>query len=165
MGADPSEYPPIVGSILDWIDQDNDPHVQGTETDYYQSLDTPYEAKNGPIDDLSELLLVRGITQDMYWGSASTNHVAAAFQQRTSRFGSPLAPPSYAFGLVDVFTPISDGKVKLHTLFLKPRSSLGVKESALPMTGITLTRGERRRINSMSISLNLSVKMSFVRIR
>jgi len=115
MGADPSEYPPVVGSILDWIDQDNDPHVQGNETDYYQSLDTPYDAKNGPIDDLSELLLIRGITQDMYWGSASTNHVAAAFQQRTSRFGSPLAPPSYAFGLVDVFTPLSNGKVNINT--------------------------------------------------
>lgn len=41
------------------------------------------------------------------------------------------------------------------TLFLKPRSSLGVKESALPMTGMTLTRGDRRRISSMSISRSL----------
>ena len=41
------------------------------------------------------------------------------------------------------------------TLFLKPRSSPGVRESALPMTGITLTRGERRRISSISISLRL----------
>lgn len=41
------------------------------------------------------------------------------------------------------------------TLFLKPLSSLGVKESALPITGMTLTRGERRRINSMSISRKL----------
>jgi len=115
MGADPSEYPPIVGSILDWLDADNDTHVQGSETDYYESLDTPYEAKNGPIDDMSELLLVRGITQDMFWGSATSNHVAAAFQQRSSRFGSPLAPPAYAFGLVDVFTCISSGKVNINT--------------------------------------------------
>lgn len=42
-----------------------------------------------------------------------------------------------------------------HTLFLKALSSLGVKESALPMTGMTLTRGDKRRINSMSISLKL----------
>ena len=41
------------------------------------------------------------------------------------------------------------------TRFLNPRSSLGVSESALPMTGMTLTRGDKRRINSMSISLKL----------
>jgi hypothetical protein len=46
------------------------------------------------------------------------------------------------------------------TLFLKPRSSLGVKESALPMTGITLTRGDSRRINSMSISRKLKNRIS-----
>lgn len=54
--------------------------------------------------------------------------------------------------------------IRVHTLFLKPRSSLGVKESALPMTGITLTRGERRRINSMSISLNLKTTVNHVRL-
>ena len=115
MGADPSEYPPIVGSILDWLDQDNDAHVQGAETEYYQSLDMPYEAKNGPIDDMSELLLIRGITQDIYWGSASSNHVAAAFQQRARTFGGQAAPPNYSFGLVDVFTCLSDGKVNINT--------------------------------------------------
>jgi hypothetical protein len=41
------------------------------------------------------------------------------------------------------------------TLFLNPLSSDGVKESALPMTGITLTRGESRRMSSMSISRSL----------
>lgn len=46
------------------------------------------------------------------------------------------------------------------TLFLKPLSSLGVKESAFPMTGMTLTRGERRRISSISISLKLKTKIS-----
>lgn len=41
------------------------------------------------------------------------------------------------------------------TLFLKALSSVGVKESALPMTGITLTRGDRRLMSSISISLRL----------
>ena len=41
------------------------------------------------------------------------------------------------------------------TRFLKPRSSDGVKESALPITGMTFTRGERRRMSSMSISRSL----------
>src|ERR1700744_4154853 len=36
------------------------------------------------------------------------------------------------------------------TSFLDSASSAGVSASALPMTGMTLTRGERRVINSMS---------------
>ena len=46
------------------------------------------------------------------------------------------------------------------TLFLKALSSLGVKESALPITGMTFTRGDKRRINSMSISLKLRTRAS-----
>jgi len=41
------------------------------------------------------------------------------------------------------------------TLFLKALNSEGVNESAFPMTGMTLTRGDSRRISSMSISLRL----------
>jgi hypothetical protein len=42
----------------------------------------------------------------------------------------------------------------LHDPLLETLKLAGVKESALPMMGITLTHGERRLINSISISLN-----------
>ena len=61
----------IVDSIEDWKDPLDDPHVSGTESDYYLGLPEPYVAKNGPLDHLSELLLIRGITPSMYWGAAS----------------------------------------------------------------------------------------------
>jgi general secretion pathway protein K len=116
MGVDPGEFPPIIGSILDWIDPDDTPHTQGTETDYYRGLVPPYEAKNGPIDDISELLLIQGITPEMYWGSGSTNHPPGAFQQQQiKRGGVPVAPPFYPVGLVDLFTPISSGKININT--------------------------------------------------
>ena len=61
MGVAPGEATPIVNSILDWIDPDDQTHVEGAETPYYQGLTPPYTAKNGPIDDISELLLIKGI--------------------------------------------------------------------------------------------------------
>ena len=88
-GVDPSEMTPIVNSILDWIDPDDSPRIQGTESEFYQTLDPPSEAKNGPIDDLSELLLIRGVTPQLYWGLSSTNHLPGAFEQRANRFGQP----------------------------------------------------------------------------
>ena len=46
-------------------------------------------------------------------------------------------------------------KIEELTLFLNAFNSEGVKESAFPMTGMTFTRGDSRRISSMSISLRL----------
>ena len=51
-------------------------------SDYYQGLNPAYHAKNGPIDDISDLLLVQGVTPELFWGAANTNHPLAAFQAR-----------------------------------------------------------------------------------
>ncbi len=115
LGVDASQSTPIVNSILDWIDPDDNPRIEGTESDFYERLTPPYDAKNGPIDDLSELLLVHGVTQDMYWGPSSTNHPAAAFQEHAARAGQPLTALAYPVGLVDLFTPLSAGKVNINT--------------------------------------------------
>lgn len=114
VGIDAGEIPGISASIIDWIDADDVTRVNGTESDYYESLPTPYLAKNRPMDDLSELLLVRGVMLDMYWGSASTNHLAAAFQQ-VDRWGRPVASPVYPIGLVEVFTALSNGRINVNT--------------------------------------------------
>ena len=58
----------ITDSIIDWRDPDNDPHLNGAENDYYQSLNPPYKAKNGRIDTVEELLLVRGVTPLYFYG-------------------------------------------------------------------------------------------------
>lgn len=114
MGVDASEIPSVSSAILDWIDPDEVPHLNGAESDYYQSLDPPYYAKDRPIDDLSELLLVRGITPAMYWGAAVTNYSPAAFQQ-VDRFGRPIEEPTYRVGLVDLFSPFSSGRINVNT--------------------------------------------------
>jgi general secretion pathway protein K len=114
-GVDAGQVTPIVNSILDWIDPDDQPHVEGTESDYYQTLDPPYNAKNGPLDDISELLLIRGITPDIFWGPMSTNHPQGLYQQRLNRLGQPAQTPAFAAGLADLFTPFSNGRLNINT--------------------------------------------------
>lgn len=58
----------VTDAILDWLDPDDDPRSLGAEYDYYQSLETPYTCKNGPISSIEELLLVRGMTPEIYFG-------------------------------------------------------------------------------------------------
>jgi len=117
MGVDASLSPSITDAVLDWVDKDDDAHLSGAESDYYMSLHPPYVSKNGLMDDISELLLLKGIYEnpEIYWGSASTNHSASAFQSRGNPIFNERPPPSYPFGLVDFFTTLSSGKINLNT--------------------------------------------------
>jgi hypothetical protein len=58
----------IADSILDWMDEDNEPREYGAEDDYYSELDPPYYTRNGTPDSLDELLLVRGVTPKLLYG-------------------------------------------------------------------------------------------------
>ena len=56
----------VVDSILDWRDPDNLRRLHGAENAYYQSLPDPYFAKNGDFDAVDELLMVRGVTPEIF---------------------------------------------------------------------------------------------------
>lgn len=58
----------IASAILDWIDEDDDPRAYGAESDYYGTLESPYYAKNAPLESLDELLLVRDVTPELLYG-------------------------------------------------------------------------------------------------
>jgi general secretion pathway protein K len=113
-GVNAGDFTPIVNSILDWIDPDDNMRNQGAESEYYQGMDPPYFAKNGPIDDLSELLLIKGITPDLYLGGASTNYQPGLFTPQ-NRFGPQGGVPAYTVGLSNLFTPLSVGKININT--------------------------------------------------
>ena len=69
---DETEATEIVDALVDWIDEDDKESDHGAETSYYQSLDKPYSAKNGPVHNIDELLLVRGITPELFYGTEDT---------------------------------------------------------------------------------------------
>ena len=69
---DETEATEIVDALVDWIDEDDKESDHGAETSYYQSLDKPYSAKNGPVHNIDELLLVRGITPELFFGTEDT---------------------------------------------------------------------------------------------
>jgi general secretion pathway protein K len=115
MGVDANDISVVSDSILDWIDSDDLPRVAGAESDYYQGLAVPYYAKNAPIDDLSELLLVKDVTPEMYWGSNAGNHTPSVFQHKLGLGTAPGQTPDYPFGLVEIFTPFSSGKININT--------------------------------------------------
>ena len=59
----------IADAILDWLDADDEPREFGAELEYYTTLPTPYTPKNGPLETIEELLLVRGVTPELLFGA------------------------------------------------------------------------------------------------
>jgi general secretion pathway protein K len=68
LGIEKATADTIVDSIFDWTDPDNNHRLSGAEDDYYQKLSPPYRAKNGPFETIEELLLVQGVTPDIFYG-------------------------------------------------------------------------------------------------
>jgi len=58
----------VVDSILDWKDPNDFYRANGAENDYYLSLKEPYYCKNGNLDSIEELLMIRGVTPGLYHG-------------------------------------------------------------------------------------------------
>lgn len=58
----------VFDAIQDWIDEDEEVSTYGAEADYYSSLDEPYDIRDAPLLDISELLLIKDIDDGLYFG-------------------------------------------------------------------------------------------------
>lgn len=66
---DEQEAIALLDAIKDWIDSDDEERDYGAESGYYLSLEKPYKPRNAPVQSLEELLLVRGMTKDIFYGN------------------------------------------------------------------------------------------------
>jgi len=67
-GLEGEERDIIIDSIIDWVDKDHNHLMNGAEDEYYESLEDPYEARDSEFVVAEELLLVRGVTEDIFYG-------------------------------------------------------------------------------------------------
>ena len=68
LGLDGVRRDTLVDSILDWRDEDNLHRANGAENDYYGALMPAYSSRNGPLDTVSDLLWIRGVTRELFFG-------------------------------------------------------------------------------------------------
>jgi len=66
IGIEGEKKDTIVDSILDWRDSDDFHRLNGAESDYYESLNPPYKCKNGDLNSIYELTLIKGIDLEVY---------------------------------------------------------------------------------------------------
>jgi general secretion pathway protein K len=83
LGVDKINRDKIVDAILDWIDPNNEHRLNGAESeDYYLTLPTPYRARNAPIESITELLQIKGITPALFYGPNGKGGLADALTSR-----------------------------------------------------------------------------------
>jgi len=68
-GLDAEQVGNLVDAIKDWIDPDNEVTGFGEESSYYKELEKPYSCRNGPLEYLEELLLIKGVTKELFYGT------------------------------------------------------------------------------------------------
>jgi len=100
-----SQPPAIINSLKDWLDSGDDDAItglSGAESTYYQDLSPAYTSRNGPIADINDLLLVKGITPELFYGNAEKPGMADAL---TVYGMTPGAGTSFTFS----------GKININT--------------------------------------------------
>ncbi len=119
----------IIDALIDWTDSGDGEEEYGAEEGYYRSLIPPYSCKNGPIESLEELLLVKGITQELLYGTKEKP------------------------GLAPLLTPWgSDGKININTadvLLLQALEWDLTKETAEAMIDFREDENNRDKLNSI----------------
>ena len=124
---DPRLLDTLVDSILDWRDEDDLPRASGAEADYYLSLSQPYHPRNGEFEHLEELLLVKGMTREIFFGNVGNPERLAALLD-TSPEERDLQPGEY-LGIRSFLSTRSAGQVNVNTASLDVLVALGLSAS------------------------------------
>jgi len=105
-GESPAMADRLLNAILDWKDSDNLLREGGAEDETYEQRRPAYVAANGPFKSVEELLLVEGITYEMFYGSSALQGAGNGDKTETPAI-NPLG-----LGLKHIFTVYNDsGKV------------------------------------------------------
>lgn len=89
----------IADAIIDWRDTDDTPSGLGVESGYYESLPYGYMARNGPFKTIRELLLVKDVTEELFYGEDTNLNGRLDYNENDG----DLSPPAdNANGVLDL---------------------------------------------------------------
>ncbi|HEY4328153.1 MAG TPA: hypothetical protein VGN88_00345 [Phycisphaerae bacterium] len=103
------QYTSVAAAIKDWVDPDEDVTTdaytgeEGAESTYYEGLDTPYHAKNLPLESVEELRLVAGVDEELLYG-ADTNHNGVVDINESANADASLNFETSSLGIVPFVT-------------------------------------------------------------
>jgi len=79
----------IADAIIDWRDSDDTPSGAGVESGYYESLPYGYMAHNGPFRTIRELLEVKDVTEELFYGEDTNLNGRLDYNERDGQASPP----------------------------------------------------------------------------
>ncbi len=147
--------PELLDALVDWRDTDEDPNPAGAESNYYGRLKPPYSAKNGTLDTLEELRLVKG------FDSAAINKLRPYVTvytdeqvSQTAKININTAPKNLIAALSDKMTDDLATRVldQRKTTPFNSAADLarvpGFENIGIPLSTVTTAKGAVYRIRS-----------------
>lgn len=100
----------VAASIMDWIDEPSATHREGgAENEYYESLTEPYPCKDGPLDTVEELLLVKGMSPYIFYGEDINDNGTLEKGEDENGDGE------LRIGIKDLVTVYTGGRININT--------------------------------------------------
>ncbi|MFQ6034703.1 MAG: type II secretion system protein GspK [Sedimentisphaerales bacterium] len=80
----------IADAIIDWRDKDDMPRTAGVEAGYYENLPFGYMTRNGPFRTIREMLLVKDVTEELFYGEDTNFNSLLDYNERDGDASPPL---------------------------------------------------------------------------
>lgn len=157
----------IAEAILDWRDTDDTAMESGAESSFYNALVPGYNAKNGPIESLEEMLRIKGIDESILYGEDRNRN---GILDPGEDDGDRSFPPDDSDGLIlrgfaDYLTVYSmdmnwtkDGRARMNVTSAKPddvRARLEKQGMATNVAGQVAQQMQRGGIQSVAQLLQI----------
>jgi general secretion pathway protein K len=143
LGLDEVRRDTLVDSIMDWRDADDLHRTNGAENDYYASLSPAYSAKNGPLDSVEDLLWIKGMTPELFFGYSDETGQPANGSARTAlreifTVDSPIDRVNLRTASAEVIHALTGIPLEKCRGFVEERKKLSEKSlgDLLPLLGI-----------------------------
>ena len=144
LGIDGARRDTLVDAIMDWRDEDELHRANGAENDYYASLAPAYTAKNGPLDSVDDLLWIKGMTRELFFGHAEsasrrTRSAARIALRDIFTVDSPIDRVNLRTASAEVIHALTGIPLERCRAFVEERKKLSDKTLAdlLPLLGIS----------------------------
>lgn len=158
--------PDICDCLTDWVDPDSARRPYGAETfDYYSTLPKPRSAKNGPLDSIDEMLMIKGITPQIYYGLGGGNPSLDRDTVPDNMFVMPLNldPSQNADTTVDMAT-VKIGREKSRA-FPDYFRAHGAAEYNGELNKINVNTASFRVLSALTANMSDATVTEFIRTR
>lgn len=95
------DWDELLGCLTDWQDENDLKQLNGAESDDSFYRDRGYECKNAPLDTIDELLLIKGWTEEIVYGTPedeleNTDEPLSGLAQHLTTWGNGMVNPNSA---------------------------------------------------------------------